>query len=112
MIRCEKDYPNPELKMKRISVAIAAIFLVSMSSPDAQVSTTGQKTDSKPSQDSSCVLSQSEVDKLLIKPTCLKSSTSNDEWDLVEDFPVSSKGITLSATLYLRPFFNRHLNHP
>ncbi len=45
-------------------------------------------------------LSAEEIERLLIKPACLQSFPDTDEWDLVEDYPVLSKGITLSAKLY------------
>jgi pimeloyl-ACP methyl ester carboxylesterase len=47
------------------------------------------------------VLTEKQVDRLLVKPVCLESIDNADEWSHVEDLPVSSDGVTLSAKLYL-----------
>ncbi|RPJ44305.1 MAG: alpha/beta fold hydrolase [Candidatus Latescibacterota bacterium] len=46
-------------------------------------------------------LGAEDVEKLLAKPTCFESLPESGPWGDVEDFPVSSNGITLSAELYL-----------
>jgi len=46
-------------------------------------------------------LTAAEVERLFVKPACLKSFSEDSEWSRIEDFPVQSKGITLSAKLYL-----------
>ena len=46
-------------------------------------------------------LSAGEVERLLMKPPCMESFNNTGEWSRIRDFPVRSKGITLSAELYL-----------
>jgi pimeloyl-ACP methyl ester carboxylesterase len=46
-------------------------------------------------------LTAEDIERLLVKPVCLQSFSDTSEWGLVEDLPVSSKGIALSARLYL-----------
>jgi len=47
------------------------------------------------------LLTADAVDRLLVRPACLESVVDADAWERVEDFPIASKGITLSAKLYL-----------
>jgi len=46
-------------------------------------------------------LGAEEVARLLAKPTCLESVPDSGQMDRVQNFPVPSNGITLSAELYL-----------
>jgi len=46
-------------------------------------------------------LTAEDVERLLARPACLESAPEGDEWSRIEDFPVSSRGITLSAKLYV-----------
>ncbi len=67
--------------------------------------TNGQKTGIDSSKNDSVNgshrLTGEDIERLLVKPTCLESVADADKWDIVHDFPVSSGGITLSAKLYM-----------
>ena len=66
---------------------------------------TGQTNDRNSGGDSdnrvSHILTSEKVEKLLVRPACLKSFSGSETWARIQDFQVRSKGITLSTALYL-----------
>jgi pimeloyl-ACP methyl ester carboxylesterase len=50
---------------------------------------------------SSHLLTANDIERLLVKPACLNPIPEGDRWSRIESFPVPSKGITVSAELYL-----------
>ncbi len=50
---------------------------------------------------SSHSLGVKEVEKLLTRPACFESIPDSGRWGTIQNFPVRSNGITLSAELYL-----------
>jgi hypothetical protein len=76
-------------------------FLTTISSSDIY----GQKSDRDLNNQEPVIASHSltaeDVERLLVKPECLKPIPEGEGWSRIQNFPVSSKGITLSAELYL-----------
>ncbi len=67
----------------------------------AHTGTFGKSVDSKVPITDSHLLTAEEIDRLLVKPAALQSVPDADAWDLIENFPITSDGITLSAKIYL-----------
>lgn len=78
------------------TILIVAIFLSSASGQNSY-----KNSDKVNRAINSHKLTSAEIERLLIKPSCLNSAPITDEWDRIEEFPVVSKGITLSAKLYI-----------
>jgi pimeloyl-ACP methyl ester carboxylesterase len=75
--------------------------LLAISLTDAQAQTAAEGADKGDHQTGPCTLTAETVEKLLVRPACLETEGNPDEWRGIQDFPVDSKGITLSAKLYL-----------
>jgi uncharacterized protein len=90
--------------MAMAAVGHARIFvamLAALGALGAPVAPADTREDDSATAVSSRHLGAAEVERLLAEPACLGASAGQDRWDRVQDFPVSSNGITLSAQLYL-----------
>ncbi len=87
--------------MNRLLIVLVTILSVIMSSSDIY----GQKSDRDLNKHEPVIashrLTEKDVERLLVKPVCLKPILEEEVWSRIQDFPVSSKGITLSAELYM-----------
>jgi pimeloyl-ACP methyl ester carboxylesterase len=75
------------------------VLIVTISTSTAQNSET--ITDNVEPANNSHILNSEQIDELLVKPSCIKPIRADEKWKSIEEFPVESKGITLSSELYL-----------
>jgi dipeptidyl aminopeptidase/acylaminoacyl peptidase len=71
------------------------VFLVAVSVPSAALA------EGKQTLSASGNIAAEDVERLLAEPACFESVSDSRPWDNIQDFPVPSNGITLSAELYL-----------
>lgn len=90
-----------EGKRSGLFIALVTILSVAISLLDASAQNSVVDTGRIEADSNSQILSAEDIERLLVKPACLESITDTDEWCCVEDFPVSSNGIMLSAKLYI-----------
>lgn len=82
---------------------IARGILLELNSQNTNVITIPKKLEKNKSQQviTSHRLTEKDVERLLVKPACSKTILQGEKWSRIQNFPVQTKGITLSAELYL-----------
>lgn len=87
--------------MNKLYVGLIVILSTAIASSDIY----GQKPDKSLNKRAAVTpshrLTAEDVARLLVKPACLNPIAEGDGWSRIQNFPVSSKGITLSAEIYL-----------
>jgi pimeloyl-ACP methyl ester carboxylesterase len=87
--------------MSYLFVAVLTALSIGLSSTDIQGQDSGTDIEKRKTGLGPQRLTAEGIERLLVKPACLQSFSDTNEWGLIEDLPVSSKGITLSARLYM-----------